>query len=265
MGIINSIGLNKNTQYINRRKWHNPLWLSVFGSMLLMVGCDRIVKIPPPEGVPESAQYDKVTGIWSDRKETGVQRSYYEDGDIAVQGKRVNGQRTGVWRTFTPGGVVASEGEFKDDWRDGTWNFFDDQGELYLKIQYTEGPTRSFGFIVTHNYGNENGPYERYYPDGSLEERGEFHGGYFEGPVIRYYPDGKTALKGQFSGDKKNGLWRYYYPGGQLMKEETYKNGILNGPVRVFHEDGRVYHQSLYISGERTDVKIMDRRIRIEG
>jgi antitoxin component YwqK of YwqJK toxin-antitoxin module len=223
------------------------------------------MKVPPPEGVPESAEYDHTRGLWNDLHDNGVNRVFYADGDLAARGKKAKSKRIGIWKTYTPGGVVASQGEFKNDWRDGFWSFFDDRGDLYLKLRYTDGPKRSFGFLVTTNYGNENGPYTRYFPGGRLEESGEYYSGYYEGPVVRYFPDGNTALKGQYSRDKKDGLWKYYYPGGRLMKEEHYKKGILNGPVRVYHADGRLYHESLYIDGERADVKIKDRRFEIAG
>ncbi len=245
-----------------------PAMKYLAGTILLAIlsgltGCDRLAEVPRPDGIPEGSVYSKNLGIWESSPMSGTYSLFYDDASLATRGMKEKGLRVGLWKSFTPAGIVASEGNFKNDWRDGLWKFFDDTGKLYLTVEYKPEPHRTFGFLVTHDYGNENGPYRRYYPDGRLEEQGNFSAGYFEGPVVRFHPDGTRAMEGTFHKDLKEGLWLYYYPGGLLRKEERYSNGILDGKMVVYHPDGRTYHISYFEKGKRVKTDIIDSQMKL--
>ncbi len=225
--------------------------LLILAASLASLSCKRFTTPPVPPGVPEEATLNRKASVWEYRAPDGSYGMYYADGSVAARGQYKGGARTGVWKTFLPGGeTVATRGHYRGDWRDGTWIFNDDEGKLYLSVEYALEPKREFIFLVTHDYGNENGPYERYFPDGSLEERGSFRAGYMEGPLVRYHSNGKQAVVGQYKKDKKVGVWRYYYPEGNLEREESYQEGVLEGVLRSYYPDGTLYQESRYSGGK---------------
>ncbi|MCB1309144.1 MAG: hypothetical protein KDK30_13220, partial [Leptospiraceae bacterium] len=130
------------------------------------------------------------------------------------------------------------------------WEHYDTEGALYLTIEYKPEPRRTFLLLEVKDYGNENGAYRRYYPDGSLEEEGYFWSGYFDGPVRRWHANGKPAMEGRYDQDNKTGTWKYYYPDGTLDHVEQYSNGKLNGVQRNYYPDGSPYHVSTFVDGQ---------------
>lgn len=177
-------------------------------------------------------------------------RQYTDSGSLATEGKIVDGMRQGKWTTFGPDGKrIASEGRYKDDFRDGLWKFYDDAGILYVTVEYAPEPKRPDLILLTHDYGNENGISERFFPDGRLEESMENRSGYADGPVVRYYRSGRRAHEGRFHEDRRIGTWRFYYPDGTLERTEEYKEGLLHGRVQNFLPDGRLYHESRWQEG----------------
>ncbi len=221
------------------------------GIALFLSACERFREMPVPETVPEGAEYDRRIGLWSHRSAAGEYTLYYSDGKTALKGQYQNGNRTGIWRTFSPydQGNIVSEGSYVNDWRDGVWKFNDDSGAPYLTVAYAPEPKRTFGLIVTHDYGNENGPYRLYYPDGTLQEEGNYHSGYLQGRFRRYHPNGKIQIEGTYDKDEKTGNWTYYYPEGRIEKTVEYRKNTFHGVFRVFYPDGRLYNEAVYENG----------------
>lgn len=253
MAIIHSPFSTGKAPILSRRVFSGLRSPALFFLLLAGIGCDRLNRVPPPPGVPEEAVLNQKAHVWDFHGPDGRYIMYYSDGSVAGSGRYLNGSRTGEWKTFFQDGTVASVGDYRDDWRDGKWIFNDDEGLLYLTVDYKPEPKREFVFLITHDYGNENGVYERFFPGGKLEERGMFRAGYFEGPVIRYNRDGTVAMEGQYHRDESEGLWKYYYPGGSVQSEENYKNGQLDGPVRTYYPDGSLYQETVYKSGNIID------------
>ncbi len=217
---------------------------------------DRINHPPKPEGVPEDAVRDRMTGLWQHAAPDTGFRLFYDNGNVAAQGGLAGAFRNGEFRMYMDDGErITSEGVYVQNWRDGTWKYYDGRGRLYLTVDYALEPRRFFGLIATTDYGNENGEYRRYYPDGSLEERGEFYSGYQHGPVVRYHPNGNKAYEGRYELDQPAGQWRYYYPDGTLEREERYTKGALDGPLRNYHADGSLYHETRYANGQEVGPK----------
>lgn len=241
-----------------RTPFHGILFISVLSASI--VGCERLTKRPNPTEVPAGAVRDRRTTLWTLQSPDGTFRQYTDNGKIASQGKIVDGLRQGRWTTFGPDGKrIASEGNYKDDFRDGLWKFYDDAGVLYVTVEYAQEPKRPDLILITHDYGNENGVSERFFPDGRLEERMENRAGYADGPVVRYYRSGRKAHEGRFQEDRRTGMWRFYYPDGTVERTEEYKEGVLHGRVQNFLPDGRLYHESRWQDGRLVERNVASR------
>ena len=231
----------------------NTILLILIPVLLLWNGasCARFKTAPPPPGVPENSIHDRKTGLWSNVSPEGTYRLFYRDGVLGMSGRIVGNLREGLWRQFgMDGKVVTTEGLFLNDWKEGIWKYYDSEGRLYLEMRYAQSPRREFGFIFTHDYGNENGAYRLYFPNGKLEEEGNFTSGYYEGPMNRYFLNGKKAAEGSYHLDNRNGVWRFYYPEGNLEREETYRDGLLEGPFHSFYPNGNPYVETRYSGGK---------------
>ena len=233
--------------------------LSLLALLVLAApACERLRQPPRPNGVPEAAVRDRSVNLWMYRADDHRFYMYYETGAVARTGQMQPGTniRTGEWRTYASDGErVTSVGVYLENWRDGIWRYFDDTERVYLTVAYQPEPKRFFGFLGITDYGNENGPFERFFPDGSLEERGVFWSGYYHGPIVRYHRNGNKAFEGNYEKDEPVGLWRYYYPEGNLEREESYRAGRLHGTLRNYYPDGRLYQETVFENGREIGPK----------
>ena len=113
---------------------------------------------------------------------------------------------------------------------------------LYYK-KFTEVPFtgkvtgRGLGQIKN---GNKEGPWEFYYENGQVEEKGDYKNGKREGPWVYYYSNGQLVSKGTYKNGKEEGPWVYYWDNGQLGSKGDYKNGKREGPWVDYNRDGTV-------------------------
>lgn len=81
------------------------------------------------------------------------------------------------------------------------------------------------------------GPYESYYENGSVYERGMFRDGRFEGPFETFYDNGQLYRKGAFK------IWT------QAELEEQRPRTRLDGPYESYFEDGRLWTKGTFKDG----------------
>ena len=82
--------------------------------------------------------------------------------------------------------------------------------------------------------GRFEGPYERFYPDGSVFSRGAYQEGVWHGPFESFYQDGAPWMEGR------------------------YEEGALDGPYVAYGEDGSVQERGTYASGSPCGTWTMD-------
>ena len=81
------------------------------------------------------------------------------------------------------------------------------------------------------------GPYESYYENGDIYERGMFRDGRFEGPFETFYDNGQLYRKGVFK------IWT------QAELEEQRPRTRLDGPYESYFEDGRLWTKGTFKDG----------------
>jgi hypothetical protein len=82
--------------------------------------------------------------------------------------------------------------------------------------------------------GRLDGPYERFYRDGSVFGRGAYRAGVWHGPFESFYRDGTLWMEGR------------------------YEHGALDGPYVAYREDGSVQERGTYAAGNPCGTWIMD-------
>lgn len=217
--------------------------------ILLSIGCDRLVLPPLPDGVPEGASYDRRNRLWVIRRDNR-ELAFYANGKPAYAGELKDGRREGPWTSYAPDGkTVTTSGRYRNGRRDGIWVHRDDSGRLYVKIGYSPEPSNPVLSAVSEETGNENGPFERYYPDGRIELTGNYRAGVFDGLFRRYGRTGRIEYEGRYRDGLKEGLWKFYDRFGSLIREERYQNGELEGEFCIFR-NGRAVFKTVYAKGK---------------
>ncbi|GIT52710.1 MAG: hypothetical protein Ct9H300mP15_29230 [Gemmatimonadota bacterium] len=89
-----------------------------------------------------------------------------------------------------------------------------------------------------------DGPFETYYENGQLEEKGTYKDGVQDGPFETYYENGQLWSKGTYKDGQivgisdMDGLFERYWPNGNLRRRsfleggvDMYESGLENGQL----------------------------------
>ncbi len=210
--------------------------------LFLLIGCNKEKKVPA--GIPENANYNKRTNLYSFYKDN-KNYLYSESGKIFSECEtNSNKESEGLCKTFSvTNGEMLSYGMMKKNptkgqtYKDGIWIWKFVGGQIYYKQSFAFDKIKAL-WIETNLLGNEHGPYERYYEDGKLEEIGVFDTGKKNGEWIKYYRNSIVEYKGTYRSDKKIGLWKYFYPNGKIEIEELYSDKFKLISRKTFFLDG---------------------------
>jgi antitoxin component YwqK of YwqJK toxin-antitoxin module len=96
----------------------------------------------------------------------------------------------------------------------------------------------------------EDGPFERYYENGQIEEKGSYRDGEYDGPFERYYENGQIEDKGSYRDGEYDGLFERYYENGQIEEKGSYRDGEYDGPFERYYENGQIEGKGSYRDGE---------------
>lgn len=131
---------------------------------------------------------------------------------VYERGVMVNGQRNGTWQRFHSNGALRAEIHFVQDVPFGPYRLFDEQGQCYEAGRWEKGANV--------------GKLERYWPNGSIQQRLSFdvHG------------------RGQ-------GQQRHYHDNGQLDMVVTLVDGEESGDLIRLDREGRVISRTPYQEG----------------
>jgi antitoxin component YwqK of YwqJK toxin-antitoxin module len=134
----------------------------------------------------------------------------------------------------------------------------------------------SSGKNHTDANGQKQGPWERRYPDGTIQYRGIFKDNHPVGEFARYFPngnrmalmnfcssgvraetslyyeDGTLAARGVYTDEKKDSVWKYFsYYDNRLAGIESYNKGVRDGISCVYYDNGNVSESFWYENGAR--------------
>ncbi|MCX7290142.1 toxin-antitoxin system YwqK family antitoxin, partial [Janthinobacterium sp.] len=86
------------------------------------------------------------------------------------------------------------------------------------------------------------GGYVTYYPDGKIEKQvAQDAKGQQDGIGSKYFPDGTLELRGNWRHGLPEGEHQRYHPTGKLSETSVYRDGKrLDGPVQTFDENGKL-------------------------
>lgn len=212
-------------------------------------------------------------GEW-DNSNIVWEKTYHENGCLAVETPFTDGDFHGVVKFYYPSGQLFQEIPFVDGKIHGERiinhseevfsqdfytddHFFDfEQNPSCGKqiIPYSEGEKNGEESIynsagkllktITWKEGQKNG-LERGYDEatGKVDWEGEYVNGVHHGLERTYYENGSLKSEGSRVNGKKHGEEKVYDESGRLRRITQYKDGIKNGKPVAYNEDGSIVEQ----------------------
>ncbi|RJO66737.1 MAG: hypothetical protein C4523_11630 [Myxococcales bacterium] len=97
-----------------------------------------------------------------------------------------------------------------------------------------------------------HGPYQSWYDNGTLKERGEFNNGKMTGHWISWHETGNKRMEGTREESEQKGLWTFYYENGQIEKEGNIIREKFDGIWTYWHKNGAKKQEISYQAGVLT-------------
>ena len=124
------------------------------------------------------------------------------------------------------------------------------EGEMN-RFDSSKGPQRvnKYKAVRESSYYKKR-PYEKFYENGQLEQRGNLKNKEPDGLWEWFHKNGQLEQRRTYNNGEMDGLWEGYYENGQLQLRGNYKNGKLNGPYETFHDNGQLEQRGNYKNGK---------------
>lgn len=190
---------------------------------------------------------------------------YFENGDIASEGRFEEGIPVGIWKSYYQGGLLKSQGNKTKGQNDGVWQFFDSKGRITKEFDFSKdvkwGCSKEYdtlGNVVKELFFVNNvlqGNIVEYYPSGELKRTVQVEDGKEVGVAHEFSKDGVIITEEVFDNGflksreeynrydkegRKTGIWREYFPDGSIRTEGNYSDGEKKGVFKEYNKKGRL-------------------------
>ena len=163
----------------------------------------------------------------------------FKNGQVMAEGTFSEGKEVGDWREYYDNGNLRVEKKFD---RDGTRQF--------TSYYYENGNLHRRGLIEG---GYRTGVWEQYHGNGQLFMKQNVDDDKRNGEEIWYFEDGTIEREKYFKNGKPIGVWKEYNMGGQLERETHYEK-YSKSIETSYHENGPIEWQRFYENGEPVGV-----------
>jgi antitoxin component YwqK of YwqJK toxin-antitoxin module len=192
-----------------------------------------------------------------DDKLNGYYKEYNEKGEVIKTIKYIDGVEqtdaqelvkldvnvTEYYNNGKPKKIVTSKNGIKE----GIERTYNEDGTISNSKIYKNGILVSSGIV--DESGKYQGPFEEYYPDGTLKSKGEYKDGKKVGKWMYYYPNGVEEQVGVYKNDIPTDEWIWYYPNKQIKRKEKFIKGKEDGEYIEYDENGNIITKGNYYEG----------------
>ena len=124
-----------------------------------------------------------------------------------------------------------------------------------LEDVYFNGKTRLKGKSLTPGpYFKGQGHFDRYYPDGHLQETANYENGNYDGRRLAFYPNGNLQDSAYYFNGKITGERVTYYPNGKKQFTANYDNNGVAISSTYFFLNGKPYYTSSYDTAGKVEI-----------
>lgn len=167
------------------------------------------------------------------------QQLFYENGQLKLEGNKIDSLRVGKWKEWYEDGTLMREGLY----------IFGKQNGLHLSY-YANGEVKE---RANYEDGELSGPYRLLDAKGGVLAAGEFDAGHRVGQWVQaadaqtgspatwanYYEDGRLESKQEFISERDNHYtWQYLSSEGILLEKGTYFSGEKDEAWEYFYDNG---------------------------
>ena len=97
------------------------------------------------------------------------------------EGNLKNKKQDGVWKLYYENGQVKQEENWKDGYYEGLWKYFNENGQIMREVNYKDG--------------EDDGLHRSWYENGQLEMEENYKDGALDGLWKLYYKNGQLQLE----------------------------------------------------------------------
>jgi hypothetical protein len=137
-------------------------------------------------------------------------KKYYNNQQLALEGKLDNSKPDGLWRAFYPSGNTKYAIHYDDGKVDGEALFYYDDKAGTPKV------------ITNYNADFIAGSYQEFYKNGQEKVHLNYDNGVLYGEAKYYYPSGKLKIVGKYKKGKQKGKWLYYDVNSKIINKVRY-------------------------------------------
>jgi len=167
--------------------------------------------------------------------ESFVDKDYFANGVLQLEGGIKNGKRNGVWRFYNPNGILTGENTYVDDDQSGP-----------QKTYYSNGKINTVYYCDSNK---TNGLYKEYYKDGQLKSQSWFINNLQQGRYYNYYKNGKIHSTGYLDASKNVGTINYFYSNGNPDMDQVYNDDNILVAIKQYDSNGNVLDSATLPNG----------------
>jgi antitoxin component YwqK of YwqJK toxin-antitoxin module len=130
----------------------------------------------------------------------GTTRIWSEHGSLWAEIAYREGVTTRL-RSWHDSGHLAEEWRYKDAENADIWKW-DEEGKLTDELYQRNGDIEGW--------------WTKYWPDGTVKRRAEWHAGKLDGGFSEWYESGSPRAQGRYAKDRKVGSWRFWDEAGAV-------------------------------------------------
>jgi hypothetical protein len=97
--------------------------------------------------------------------------------------------------------------------------------------------------------GVQEGPYIRFYTDGSRAVTGGWSNNQEDGTWVWWHENGQESARGRYVRGRQSGSWTWYWSNGHRSREGDYLQGREAGTWTAWYESGRKKEEGLFQNG----------------
>ncbi|MCE5347941.1 MAG: hypothetical protein LLG13_16865 [Bacteroidales bacterium] len=207
----------------------------------------------PGGGVKSEKSYkdDLLHGYYKEYDNRGklVLAMLYENGSI-VKSKIEDEPDIEIKNKYNQNGKLIYSGPYRNNVPVGIHREFSIDGKVINAFIYNDnGLLLSEG--VVDEAGRRNGKWKDLYPNGKVQDEGQFTDNRRSGLWKFYNQSEKIEQKGSYNNGRPDGLWTWYYDNGSVLKEEEYFQGQRDGLCTQYSVSGEIIEQGQYSDGEK--------------
>ena len=169
--------------------------------------------------------------LFSQKREDGPYKNYYDSGELFIEGQYKNEKRIGEWKQYHKNGQISKIYSYKDGELNKEEINYYDTAEISSKVIKVEN-----SFI---RYG--------YYKSGKLEYERQLNSGYYKS----FYENGELEIEANYIDNELSGKWKLYDTEGNLKWIITYEDGYRHGIYQQFYKNGKLKLEGLMLRDKK--------------